>query len=308
MTVLAEEFSQVSEARTRTSFRSHRSLRPPVWLGGLPIDRLTRDEIISILARILDDATYRHVATANLDFLRLARKDEDLRRILRRADVVTADGMPLLWLARCAGSPIPERNTGCDLTVALLKMAAERSRSVFFLGGPGQTAQAAAAAAKTWAPGLIVAGTENGRIDETGSAQTDQIVQRIGQKRPDIVLVSLGTPKTERFLDHYGPRLRCRLAMGVGGAFAILAGKRRRAPQWLQRAGLEWAFRCTQEPSRLILRYIADALALPRLFIEALHRRNSLAPKTDGRSPQEHVRGHGRTATASPDTSAVIRQ
>lgn len=246
------------------------SAPPPVVLGGVPIARLDTTDALALMGGWLDSPGQRRAATANLDFLEMARGNLDLHRCLATADLVTADGKPLLWLARLHGAPIPERVAGADFTPLLVGEAARRGRSVFFLGGADGVAQAAAERLRETYPDLRIAGCASPMVrldDEASCLAAADLVRESGA---DLLLVALGCPKQDLFLEQYLDATGARLGVGVGGTFNFIIGRVRRAPPWIQKVGLEWAFRFAMEPRRLFGRYLRDAIHLGRLAREAL--------------------------------------
>lgn len=201
------------------------------------------------------------IITANLDHLRRAAGDPQYRRWLTEADIVTADGMPLLWAARLAGRPLPERVAGSDLVPVLAAEAARTGRSVALLGGDPGTADAAAAGLSASHPGLRVVGTHCPPFGFESSPDEMRRVERfVDRAAADIVLVGLGSPRQERLIAGLRARRPSAWWIGVGITFSFLCGRVPRAPGWMRVAGLEWLHRLVQEPRRLARRYLADGL------------------------------------------------
>jgi N-acetylglucosaminyldiphosphoundecaprenol N-acetyl-beta-D-mannosaminyltransferase len=240
---------------------------PTVILGGVPVARLTMSATLSLLGEWLQDATtVRRVATANLDFLEISEREDALRECLATADIVTADGEPLIWLSHFRGQPIPERVAGADFVPKLVGEAARLGKSVYFLGGADGVAQEAIEVLLQEYPSLIVAGQSEPFInldDEQGCREAVEVVRDSGA---DLVLVAFGCPKQDYFIEEYLHEMGCRVAVGVGGTFNFIAGRIRRAPRFLQVVGLEWVHRLAMEPRRLMLRYLRDGTCLIRMF------------------------------------------
>jgi len=236
---------------------------------GFPVHAVREDEAVARVFDALDrrDApAYRHVAL-NAAKLVAALRDEALAEHIRTADLVTADGAGVLALARRLGSSLPERVTGIDLMEALCGEAARRGRSVFLLGAAPGVADAAAAALRARHPGLQIAGTGAGDWDPEAPAEEQSTVDAVAASGADLLFVALGTPRKEAFCARWAERCGAGFVMGVGGAFDVLSGRRRRAPVALQRAGLEWAWRWAQEPVRLAPRYGADGARFVGLLV-----------------------------------------
>ena len=202
--------------------------------------------------------------TANLHYARLCEREARLGAVNRKAAFLTADGMPLVWLSRLLGRPLPERVTGADLVWALAERAAQRGWRLFLLGGGPGVAEQAATVLQARYPGLQVVGVEAPVLEALSPAEHAQLLERIRQARPDLLFVALGQPKGELWLAEHIEAIGVPAAVQIGAALDFVAGRRRRAPGWLQRLGLEWFWRFLCEPVRLGRRYLADGLFLLR--------------------------------------------
>lgn len=214
---------------------------------GSPVDLVTMDEATRRVASFMHDARPHQVVTVNPEFVMRARVDAEFRRVLRRADLATADGAGLLLAARLLGFRIPGRVAGVDLIHRLAAMAAARGWRIFLLGARPGIAERAALALEGAYPGLEIAGTYPGSPED---ADFEEIRRRVGESRAHALLVAFGAPAQDLWISRHQADLRVRLAIGVGGAFDVIAGEKRRAPVWMRRAGLEWAYRLQQEPWR----------------------------------------------------------
>ncbi len=258
-----------------------------VAILGVPVDNLTLDEAVERIFSMVDgyaaDRCARQVATANVDFVvntlswSLDRvRHPELLDVLRRADMVTADGMPLVVLSKLMRTPLKERVAGSDMVPRLAEEAARRGKSLFLLGGREDVAVLAAEKLKAQYPGLRIAGIFSPFVQVEGQALTDaremdlEIVERINDVAPDILLIAFGNPKQEIWFDRNRYRLHVPVSIGVGGTFEFIAGTLRRAPLWVQRAGLEWAFRIIQDPRRLWKRYAIGFLKFGLLIWPAV--------------------------------------
>lgn len=179
--------------------------------------------------------------------------DAALREALWACELVTADGAAVVWASRLLGHPLAERVTGIDLMDALLERAASRGYGVYLLGARAEVVASAASELRHRFPALRIVGEHHGYF---GPAEEDDVVAGIAAAQPDLLFVALETPQKELFLERHRSVLRIPFAMGVGGAFDVVAGDKRRAPLWMQRAGLEWLFRLAQDPRRLWRRYL----------------------------------------------------
>jgi len=233
-----------------------------VRLAGLRVDRVDLQSATARIAGYLEHGGPHQVATVNLDFLSLARRDAAFRRAINGADLAVADGMPLIWLARVRGRPIPGRVAGVDLVEACCRMAAERQLRVFILGALPQTAAAAATRLVAGYPGLRVAGTYSPSFGRRDIAEDAAIIRMIQESAPDFLFVALGAPRQDLWIREHLHELGDCVAIGVGCVVDLVAGSVRRAPRWMQRSGLEWVFRLAQEPRRLWRRYLLTDLPL----------------------------------------------
>jgi N-acetylglucosaminyldiphosphoundecaprenol N-acetyl-beta-D-mannosaminyltransferase len=181
-----------------------------------------------------------------------AREDDELRHAIEGCELVGADGMSIVWAARLLGMSVPERVAGIDLMTELMRYAADRGRSVFLLGAHEETVPEVARRLRERHPTLHIAGVRNGywSADEEGA-----VVSAVADANADLLFIAMPSPKKEIFVARHRTRLNVRFVMGVGGSFDVIAGKTRRAPSWMQRAGLEWLFRLGQEPTRMLRRY-----------------------------------------------------
>jgi len=197
-----------------------------------------------------------------------SQRDERLRHIHNSAGLVTPDGMPLVWLSRLRGFRHVERVYGPDLMLALCQWSVSRGYRHFLYGGEVGVPEQLAAALQRRFPGLRVVGTWSPPFQPLTVEQDEQIVAAINAAGPDIVWVGLSTPRQERWMAAHVGRVAAPLLIGVGAAFDFLAGRKRQAPRWMQRSGLEWLFRLASEPRRLWRRYLASVPAF--LFLSAL--------------------------------------
>ncbi|MFA5091994.1 MAG: WecB/TagA/CpsF family glycosyltransferase [Candidatus Paceibacterota bacterium] len=186
----------------------------------------------------------------------MARKRPLFREALRSADLAIPDGTGLLWAARFLGKGLPARVTGTDMVGRICSLAAKEGRSVFLLGGRSGIAEMAADRLKTEYPDLLVAGAMSGgsvEYDETGMPILDYEVERaINLAAPDILFVAFGHGNQEEWIHANLHRLpSVRVAAGIGGAFDFIAGKAKRAPAWMRKAGLEWLWRLILQPWRV---------------------------------------------------------
>lgn len=240
-----------------------------VDMFGIPLARLDMEGALARVAQFVEERSPHMIVTSDTPILVRAHDDPEFQEIVRGADIVTADGRGVVWMARALGLPVRERVSGVDLVERICEWAAPRGHSVYLLGAQPGVAEEAARVLQERHPGLCVAGTHHGYFTPE---QEPEVVRRIAAARPDILFVAFGAPRQERWIRRHQAEIQAPVAIGVGGTFDVLAGRVKRAPAWVQRAGLEWLYRALREPRRL-----PRLWALPRLvwmtLLEALRRR-----------------------------------
>jgi N-acetylglucosaminyldiphosphoundecaprenol N-acetyl-beta-D-mannosaminyltransferase len=227
------------------------------------------DAVRQLLGWAADSAGRRYVCTCPVYTLMMGRERPEVMAALRGADMVAADGMPVVWLQRKLGAPFAERVYGPDLLLALAGQSVESGlRHVFYGGLPGVPEQLAAALTARF-PGLHIAGALAPPVAPVGPEPDHDAIARLNALGAHIVWVGLGSPKQDVWMALHRPYLNAPLLIGVGAAFDMLAGTKKQAPRWMQRGGLEWLFRLAQEPARLGKRYLVYN---PRFLWLALRR------------------------------------
>ena len=232
-----------------------------ISFAGIRIDRLTMQEAINEIEELIRKERSSYVVTPNTAHVVLLQKDKDFRRVYQGATLVVPDGISLLWGAKILGRPLKEKVSGSDLLPSFCKVAAKKGYRLFFLGGgPGVAAKAARILSQK-NPGLKIVGTYSPPFGfENDGKHSRQIVQTIRETKPDVLFVGLGAPKQEKWIWKYKDELGVPISIAVGAAFDFVARTVRRAPNWMQKCGLEWIFRLCQEPGRLWKRYLIGNL------------------------------------------------
>ncbi len=244
----------------RALFRSNSgretlTLRSSTVLG-VRLHQLTGHDVTAVLRACIHSGQPHQLVTVNLDFLRIAHRDPEFSRVLNDADVAMADGMPVVWLSRLSKQPLPERIAGVDLVLAAADLAAQERYSLYLLGaGPGVAEEAARSLAARY-PGLKIAGTYSPPVGAWTANEDERILDHIRATKPQFLFVALGAPRQDLWIHEHLEQLGVPICVGVGGTFDILAGRNKRAPVWMQRFGLEWAYRLRSEPRRLWRRYL----------------------------------------------------
>jgi len=238
-----------------------RATLPTIHVDGLPFAATT----VPLLTRhIVDEAGADRggwVVTPNIDILRRWRLDPAFRALVADATVFTADGRPIVWASQLQGTPLPTRLTGSDLFIELMGAAAAAGLRIALIGGNEGAAEAAAA---RLIPEAVAAGRVRCLCPPFGFEQQPQEMARLESLltgwAPQIVFIGLGSPKQEKLIARLRPLAPRAWYLGVGVSFSFVAGDVKRAPGWMQRSGLEWLHRLTQEPGRLARRYLVDGI------------------------------------------------
>jgi N-acetylglucosaminyldiphosphoundecaprenol N-acetyl-beta-D-mannosaminyltransferase len=215
------------------------------------------------------DSRCRYVVTPNVDHTVMFQSRADLQQAYADASLVLADGSPVVVASRLLRRPLPERVAGSDLVPAVFEQAnkgGEKELRVFLLGaGPGVASRAALAIEQHW-PKVEVVGTYSPPLGfENDDNENERILSMIAEAGPELLLVGLGAPKQELWVQRHAQRIQAKAALCVGATIDFLAGEKSRSPVWMRRLGLEWLHRLSTEPSRLAKRYLRDAWIFPQL-------------------------------------------
>ncbi|MDA7423940.1 WecB/TagA/CpsF family glycosyltransferase [Thalassococcus lentus] len=236
---------------------------------GLPVVDTTSEQAVEALL----SGAARSVYFLNAHCANLRAKDREYASALARADAILPDGIGVELAARMSGGGLTENLNGTDFTPALLHAASRRGMSVFLFGARPGTAEQAANKLATQIPGLRIAGTLDGYA---GAADEQNAIDVINASGADIVLVAMGVPLQEMWIDRNLPDLNARLVLGVGALFDFLAGNVVRAPEWVRKAKSEWVWRLMQEPRRLAKRYlIGNGTFLARAAVHAVQEKSN---------------------------------
>jgi N-acetylglucosaminyldiphosphoundecaprenol N-acetyl-beta-D-mannosaminyltransferase len=193
------------------------------------------------------------VLTANAAILCMKRRDAELDRACRAADMVVPDGFSVVWAAALAGTPLPERIAGVDFMGELLAAAGRERLRVYLLGARREVVTKLAERCERDFPGLTIAGFRDGYFREPDHPA---IVEEIHKSRADLLFIGMPSPFKETWAERHRAALDVPVIVGVGGSFDVLAGYIRRAPRWVQRLGMEWFWRLCMEPRKLWKRYL----------------------------------------------------
>jgi exopolysaccharide biosynthesis WecB/TagA/CpsF family protein len=279
--------------------KQHRKLAPrpgharrqdKIEVLGFEFDDLTLEGLTERIDKSIRERSRCWIATVNVNLMCLAAKSPAFADTIRAADIVTADGMPLVWASRFGERALRERVTGADLLKPLAVRAATESWRIFLCGGAPGVAEQAAESLRAFAPGLEIAGTASPTFpteaDVLDPHLNRALLAAIRQSRPDILLLALGSPKQETWIRHHleTHQIDVPVVVGVGAAFDFLVGRQTRAPRWMRAAGLEWLHRMASQPFRLGPRYALDGLLFARLIGRSVRRRLASRPLARAKS------------------------
>jgi N-acetylglucosaminyldiphosphoundecaprenol N-acetyl-beta-D-mannosaminyltransferase len=217
----------------------------------IPLDALTMAQSVAVCdALIRSGGQHQHVVL-NAAKVVAAHDDTRLMNVIKGCSLINADGQSVVWAARLLGQQVPERVAGIDLMEQLWALAARAGYRVFLLGATAEAVRFAATAARD--VGVNVVGYRDGFW---APDEEDTVVAQVAAQRPNVLFLAIPSPDKEFFLAAHRETLGVNLAVGVGGAFDVVAGITHRAPNWMQRSGLEWLYRLIQEPRRMFKRYL----------------------------------------------------
>lgn len=225
---------------------------------GVGISVLNLPTALQAIAEALAARRKGYICVTGVHGVSEAQRDPELRRILNRSFLNTPDGMPMVWLGRLRGHREMSRVYGPDLMALVFEFTRQHGYTHFFYGGAPGVAEELKHRMESRYPGVRVVGVFTPPFRPLNPEEEAALERSLAEAKPDIVWVGLSTPKQEKFMAEYGPRLQATLFFGVGAAFDFFAGRVKQAPRWMQRTGLEWVFRMYCEPRRLWKRYLKN--------------------------------------------------
>jgi len=237
-------------------------MKDKVNILGVNVDMVTTEEAAEEIFSFLATDTMHSIYTPNSEIIMQAYENEDFAGILNRSDLLTADGIGVVYASKILKKPISERASGYDIAVKLLEKMNNSDYKLFLFGGKPGVAEEAGLNLEKQYPRLKIAGTRNGYFKEE---EEQQIIEEINASGADVVFVCLGAPKQEMFIDKHRDSLKTKAALGIGGSLDVFAGRVERAPEFWQKAGLEWFYRLMKEPKRFF-----RMLALPKFGFTVL--------------------------------------
>lgn len=217
------------------------------------VDKVSLEDTLRHCDDFIRTRVPHQIVVVNVAKLVKAKTDRALRRIINEADLVGADGVPLVWISRRMGNPIPGRVNGTDLMEKLVERAADRGYSIYFLGAKPEVVRQVVQIYTQRYPSLKIAGYRDGYFR---SEEEERVAEEIQASGADIIFLAFGSPKKEKFVSEQLYRMNVPVVHGVGGSFDVIAGVTKRAPVWMQKWGLEWFYRFLQEPRRMWKRYL----------------------------------------------------
>lgn len=242
---------------------------------GIRVSAVNREMAMAEIERYITENHREYVCVTGVHGVMASQDDSELREIHNSSGLTTPDGMPLVWCARAAGAGWVDRVYGPDMLLSLTARSSETGWRNFFYGSAPGVPESLVRNLKTRSPGLQIAGTHSPPFRPLTDEEVRSTADRINDSKADIVWVGLSTPKQERWMARFRPLLEAPVLIGVGAAFDIHAGNVPQAPRWMQRSGLEWAFRLVNEPRRLWKRYLYNN---PRFAARILIQRPKLHP------------------------------
>lgn len=246
------------------------------YLLDIPIACLNYNQVLSYLEQRIAERVKTFCVTLNLDILRLTYENPDFHKVVKNADFVFADGMPVIWLSKLRTrqtgltAPLRERVPGCDIVYDLCRKSHEKGYRIFMLGAAPGVADCAKARLEQIFPNIKIVGTYSPSPQElTVPEWNDGIVETINHSQADILFVALGAPKQETWIFQNLEKLNPYVVIPCGASIDFIAGVQKKSPKWLGKIGLEWLFRLACNPGRLFERYIWNDVPF---FLKAYYR------------------------------------
>lgn len=249
-----------------------RGLPPRVSVMGCPVDPWTMNQTVSAADELIKEAKFAHLIGVNANKILQMRDDSEMDSIVRRCEIINADGASMVMAAKKLGVDLPERVAGIDLLWQLCELADSKRYRVYLLGAKREVVSTTVEVLQGKYPKMVIAGYRDGYFSEE---EFDAVVNQVTQEKPDIVFVGITSPKKERLIERFRDLGATGIYVGVGGSFDVVSGNIPRAPMWMQKANLEWLFRMMQEPGRLAKRYVIGNVR----FLSLLQKEKAKANK-----------------------------
>lgn len=226
-----------------------------IQILSIPVTTGKYTKVVEDISTLANQAKGSYICVANVHMLVEAYKNSDFRTIVEGADIVTPDGMPLVWALKLLHGIKQDRIAGMDILPALLENAETNGLPVYFYGGTPEMLQATQSYIQSQFPDLKLAGLYSPPFRKLSAGEESDTINKINASGARIIFVVLGCPKQERWMASMKPFINACM-IGIGGALPVMIGLQKRAPLWMQKSGLEWLYRFFQEPGRLFKRYI----------------------------------------------------
>ena len=231
------------------------------------IDNLTMDEAIDNIFKYIDENKKAYVVAINVDVVMKIENDEYLKKVVNNANMILADGKPLIWISKYYKKPIKEKISGSDLVPKICEIASKKNYRIFILGGMDGVANQAKEKLEEKYNGINIVGTYAPRLNfEKDEKELEKINKLIKKASPDLLIVCLGCPKQEKWIYENIDKYDAKVSICAGATVDFLAGNVKRAPKWMSNHGLEWFYRFLQEPKRLFKRYFVDDVKIIKLI------------------------------------------
>lgn len=230
------------------------------------VNNVNMSEAVSEIEKSINCDKKSYLVAVNVDVIMKIEHDAYLKKIIDDADMVLADGKPLVWISRLNRRPIKEKVSGSDLIPLVCEMSAEKGYSMFFIGGKDGVAEKAKYRLENKYPGIRISGTYAPPFGfEKNEEELNKINDMISEAKPDILVVCFGCPKQEKFIYENINKYNAKVSICAGATIDFLAENIKRAPRWMSNCGLEWFYRFIKEPRRLFKRYFVDDVKIIKL-------------------------------------------
>jgi N-acetylglucosaminyldiphosphoundecaprenol N-acetyl-beta-D-mannosaminyltransferase len=230
------------------------------------IDNVTKEEAIAHIEECINTRKIGHIITPNVDQVIRIESDKYFKEIYENAELLLADGTPLVWISRWYKKPIKEKICGSDLVPDLCKLAAQKGYLIFLLGSAEGVAAKAAENLKKNNPGLRVAGVYSPPYGfEKDKNEIDKINKMLFNSKADMLFVGMGVPKQDIFIYENMNKYQIPMSFSIGATIDFEAGIQKRAPKWVNHIGMEWLYRLAHDPKRMFKRYIIDDMKIFKL-------------------------------------------
>jgi N-acetylglucosaminyldiphosphoundecaprenol N-acetyl-beta-D-mannosaminyltransferase len=249
-------------------------VHPRVSIGKIHFSNVTLESLKGSIHSIIEKSDRCHqVVVANVYSVYTASRDPYFFKICNNAEIVLADGLPVVWASRILGCKLPERIAGPDFMWSFSKTCAEKGYKVFLLGGRQENLDDLVKNLKNSFSSISIVGAYSPPFGEWSAEENNKIIQMVNGSKTDVLWLGISTPKQDKWIFENKSRLKAKVAIAVGAAFDFHSGRVKRAPKWMRKYGFEWMYRFLQEPRRMWKRYLfSNTLFIYLLVLELLKR------------------------------------